>query len=78
MRGDLLEVVISMQDFRLKHTREMCDAGDMSYYSVYGVGNQRKLVCMQTDGDFERRSCFREVRETCKEMYELYKPGYRN
>ncbi len=76
IKRELLEKLVSVQDFKLKNTGERCDAGDMSYYSVYGTGNQRKLACMQTDGDFECRSYFREVREICKEMYELYMSGY--
>ena len=78
IKRELLEKLVSVQDFKLKNTGERCDAGDMSYYSVYVTGNQRKLACMQTDGDFECRSRFREAREICKEMYELYKSGYRN
>ena len=71
--NDLLETIINTQDFDMEKTGEAWDAGCLCYYSVYGCGEQRKLVCMQTDGDIERRSCFREVKEICEKMYELYR-----
>ncbi len=74
--NDLLETIINTKDFDMKKTGEAWDAGCLCYYSVYGGGEQRKLVCMQTDGDIERRSRFCEVKEICEKMYELYRSGY--
>lgn len=70
---NLLEKVISTEDFELEKTGEAYDAGSLSYYSVYGSGKDRKLVCMQEDGNSEWHSSFFEARGICEKLYELCK-----
>lgn len=77
LQENLQEKIISIEDFNLKTTGNMCDAGSCCYYSVFGSGNQRRLVCMQEDGNRVCRSRFFEVRSICKEMHDAFGLFYR-
>lgn len=72
---DMLEAVISMEDFDLRGTGwERMDAGNKIYYSVCKTKDGRKLVRMQTDGNTILRSRYREVKDICKNMELLENP----
>lgn len=66
------KILTGTKDFALQQTGWAFDAGARYYYTVNGSGNDRKLVCMQTDGDTEYRSRYKNVREFCDKLCELF------
>lgn len=72
LQEEQLKVLLGTKDFALQKTGWGYDGGAMYYYVVNGSGKDRKLVCMQMDGNSEYRSRYQDVRELCDKMHAVY------
>lgn len=70
---ETLEAAVSTEDFYLKRIGGVVyDGGGLSYFCVYGCGEERELVEMQCYGSHEFHSTIKDAQKICEKMDILY------